>query len=260
VLEGDVGGGVEQRAFYDAAWARRLVGPHGGRRLRHRLSKNVRDGTRGSSPTGVRGRAVLRRLSRGAYTARSLAGLVRNAGILRPEEVGRIGEAYELYRDRDGEARPEGTRAREFRARHAVTDVVPIKCVAVFDTVGSLGVPTRGPIGMLSRRRNGFHDVTLSGRVEHAFHALAIDERRKPFAPTLWEVPDADARERGPGACSRCGSPACTRTSAAATPTRGSPTWRWRGCTSAWRAAGSCCAPMRRRPAGARATGSSTTR
>ena len=37
-----------------------------------------------------------------------------------------------------------------------------------------------------------FHDVTLSSRVLNAFHALAIDERRKPFAPTLWEQPAED--------------------------------------------------------------------
>jgi uncharacterized protein (DUF2235 family) len=196
VVEGDVGGGVEQRRFYDAGvgtgdWWDRMVGGAFGTGL----SKNVRDAYSWLVANWRPGDELyFVGFSRGAYTARSLAGLVRNAGILRQEEAGRIGGAYELYRDRDGEARPEGARAREFRARYAVTDAVPIKCVAVFDTVGSLGVPTSGPIGLLSRRRHGFHDVTLSGRVEHAFHALAIDERRKPFAPTLWEVPDADAR------------------------------------------------------------------
>jgi uncharacterized protein (DUF2235 family) len=201
VVEGDVGGGVEQRRFYDPGvgtgdWWDRMVGGAFGTGL----SRNIRDCYAWLVANWRPGDELyFVGFSRGAYTARSLSGLVRNAGILRQEEAGRIGEAYDLYRDRDDESRPEGARAREFRARHAVTDVVPIRCVAVWDTVGSLGVPTRGPIGMLSRRRNGFHDVTLSGRVEHAFHALAIDERRKPFAPTLWEVPDADARERGPG-------------------------------------------------------------
>jgi uncharacterized protein (DUF2235 family) len=133
--------------------------------------------------------------SRGAYTARSLAGLVRNCGILRPEHTGRAGEAYDLYRDRDDPRKaPEGERARAFRQQYAWTDAVPIKCIGVWDTVGALGVPTSGPLGKLTRDKYGFHDVTLSSRVENAFHALAIDERRKPFAPTLWEVPDADVR------------------------------------------------------------------
>jgi hypothetical protein len=72
---------------------------------------------------------------------------------------------------------------------------VSIKCVGVWDTVGSLGVPTSGPVGWLTRKRYGFHDVTLSSWVENAFHALAIDERRKPFAPALWEVADAERKK-----------------------------------------------------------------
>src|SRR5439155_9842936 len=38
--------------------------------------------------------------SRGAYTARSLAGFIKNCGVLRPEYADRVGEAYRLYRDR----------------------------------------------------------------------------------------------------------------------------------------------------------------
>lgn len=197
VVVGPAADGVEQAVFYDpgvgtGSWWDKLVGGAFGTGL----SQNVRDAYTWLVHNWLPGDELyFVGFSRGAYTARSLSGLVRNAGILRVEERHRVAEAYALYRDRDPAARPEGARARDFRARHAVTDVVPIKCVAVWDTVGSLGVPTSGPVGWLSRRSNGFHDVTLSSRVEHAFHALAIDERRKPFAPTLWEVPDADARQ-----------------------------------------------------------------
>ena len=55
-------------------------------------------------------------------------------------------------------------------------------------------MPTSGPLGWLTRRRYGFHDVALSSWVENAYQALAIDERRKPFAPALWEVSDADIK------------------------------------------------------------------
>lgn len=130
--------------------------------------------------------------SRGAYTVRSLAGLVRNSGILKREHAERADEAFALYRDRDDEKHPNGSAAKEFRARFSHES--RIKFIGVWDTVGSLGVPTRGPVGMISRRRNGFHDVSLSSQVDNAFHALAIDERRKPFLPTLWEVPDEDVR------------------------------------------------------------------
>jgi Uncharacterized alpha/beta hydrolase domain (DUF2235) len=39
----------------------------------------------------------------------------------------------------------------------------------------------------LINKRWQFHDVKLSTFVDNAFQALAIDERRKPFTPTLWE-------------------------------------------------------------------------
>jgi uncharacterized protein (DUF2235 family) len=128
--------------------------------------------------------------SRGAYTVRSLAGLVRNCGILRREHRDRVDEAYDLYRSRRPDDHPNADNAKEFRGRYSHESRV--RCLGVWDTVGALGVPTRGPVGWLSRRRHGFHDVTLSSRVENAFHALAIDERRGPFAPTLWEVRDGD--------------------------------------------------------------------
>lgn len=124
--------------------------------------------------------------SRGAYTVRSLAGLVRNAGILRPEHVGRVDEAYALYRDRSDATHPGADASVHFRAQYAHD--ATITCLGVWDTVGALGVPTRGPVGWVSRQRHGFHDVTLSSRVRNAFHAVAIDERRGPFAPTLWRV------------------------------------------------------------------------
>jgi uncharacterized protein (DUF2235 family) len=135
--------------------------------------------------------------SRGAYTARSIIGFVRNCGILRREHKGRIDEAYDFYRNRAPETHPRSALAAAFRGQYAHTEQVSIKCVGVWDTVGSLGVPTSGLVGWWTRKRYGFHDVTLSSWVENAFHALAIDERRKPFAPTLWEVTDADRKKPG---------------------------------------------------------------
>ena len=124
--------------------------------------------------------------SRGAYTVRSLAGLVRNSGILRREHLGRVDQAYDLYRDRSPDTHPAADASAEFRA--AYSHEAAITCLGVWDTVGALGVPTRGLVGWISRRRHGFHDVALSSRVRNAFHAIAIDERRAPFAPTLWTI------------------------------------------------------------------------
>lgn len=133
--------------------------------------------------------------SRGAFTARSLVGFIRNCGVLRRENASMIPEAYAFYRNRAPEAHPRGRKAREFRDTYAHATRPRLRCVGVWDTVGSLGVPTTGPVGWYTRRRYGFHDVALSSWVENAFQALAVDERRKPFAPTLWEIPDEQVQQ-----------------------------------------------------------------
>jgi uncharacterized protein (DUF2235 family) len=122
--------------------------------------------------------------SRGAYTARSTAGFVRNAGVLRREHVDRIDEAYALYRDR--QTHPRGVEARLFRRSYS--HETRIRCIGVWDTVGALGIPLSGArwINAFNRRWQ-FHDTELSTTVDAAFQALAIDEQRRPFEPALWK-------------------------------------------------------------------------
>jgi uncharacterized protein (DUF2235 family) len=121
--------------------------------------------------------------SRGAYTVRSLSGLIYNSGLLDREHVRRIGEAYELYRDRADVARPSGEASREFRQRYG--DRVDITALCCWDTVGSLGVPDLFPvISDLINERYRFFDTTLNNRVRRAFHALAVDETREVFDVT----------------------------------------------------------------------------
>ena len=122
--------------------------------------------------------------SRGAFTARSTAGFVRNAGILRREERGRVDEAYALYRSRDDARKPSGATAERFRADYSHPDT-PIHFIGVWDTVGSLGIPIPLLPSFITRRWT-FHDTELSRSVRNAYHALAIDEQRGPFKPTLW--------------------------------------------------------------------------
>jgi uncharacterized protein (DUF2235 family) len=186
--------GVEQRTYYHQGvgvgpWYERVVGGAFG----VGLSRNVQACYTWLVEQYEPGdQLFLFGFSRGAYTARSLAGLLRNSGLLRREHVPRVAEAYDLYRDRAPDAHPKAAKAVEFRRAYAHEPRV--HCLGLWDTVGALGVPTAGPVGWWTRRKYGFHDVGLSGRIDHAFHALAIDERRKPFAPSLWEIPDADAR------------------------------------------------------------------
>ena len=122
--------------------------------------------------------------SRGAFTARSIAGMVRKCGVLGREFVQHYREAIALYRS---EHRPADATALKFRKDYSVCggDDIKIKLVGVWDTVGALGIPLRG-LRWLTADKYQFHDTELSGVVEHAYHALAIDERRAPFEPTLW--------------------------------------------------------------------------
>jgi hypothetical protein len=98
--------------------------------------------------------------------------------------IGRYRDALDLYRDH---AHPDDDGPRAFRRAASVNGdaMTPIKMIGVWDTVGALGIPLRG-LRFLTRRDYQFHDTELSGSIEHAYHALAIDERRAPFEPTLW--------------------------------------------------------------------------
>jgi uncharacterized protein (DUF2235 family) len=94
------------------------------------------------------------------------------------------GRAYELYRDRTGDSHPNSPAAKEFRQRNSHPDV-DLDFIGVWDTVGALGVPIPA-FRFWNRKRYEFHDTDLSSRVLCAYQALAVDERRKPFLPTLW--------------------------------------------------------------------------
>ena len=120
--------------------------------------------------------------SRGAYLVRSLVGMLRNAWLLRKEHEALVPRAYHVYRTKWHADADNALRFREAHSR-----AVRVRFLGVWDTVGALGIPLDLFAGFDADRYN-FHDTTLSRIVEHACHALAIDERRKPFAPTLWNT------------------------------------------------------------------------
>lgn len=122
--------------------------------------------------------------SRGAYTVRSLAGMIRKCGIVRRDKILSYLEAVKLYRNED---HPDDHVPARFRSDSSVTgtDPIPIQCIGVWDTVGALGIPLRR-LSKYTREKYQFHDTALSRTVKYAYHALAIDEYREPFTPTLW--------------------------------------------------------------------------
>jgi uncharacterized protein (DUF2235 family) len=124
--------------------------------------------------------------SRGAYTVRSLAGMIRNCGILRKHNQHKINKAYDIYRSRSKENHPNGEESVVFRSHYSYPlEKTKIKFIGVWDTVGSLGIPLK--LILLNQNKYRFHDVKLSSIVEHAYHSISIDEKRAFFQPTLWQ-------------------------------------------------------------------------
>jgi uncharacterized protein (DUF2235 family) len=182
--------GHEQVVFYErGVGTGGLVDRLGGGAVGIGLSRNVQSPYAYLAQTYEPGDVLyLFGFSRGAYTARSLAGLINNCGILRPEHADRIDDAYKLYRDTAAATLPSGNEARLFRRTYAQEDRTKIRLLGVWDTVGALGVPVPAPVPKALRKwltqSWSFHDMKLGSQIEHAVHALAIDERRRPFEPT----------------------------------------------------------------------------
>ncbi len=187
--------GIKQVTFYD--WGvgtdRKIIG---GAVAGAGIDKNIMDCYRFLVHNYEPGdRLYFFGFSRGAYTVRSLAGFIRNCGLLKREHAGRIRDAYRLYRSRTKTTRPSAPKAVRFRQDYAVADITPIEFVGVFDTVGALGIPL--PFwGTLGEREYLFHDTEPSKIVQHARHAVAIDETREDFEPALWtEKPGLDLKQ-----------------------------------------------------------------
>lgn len=124
--------------------------------------------------------------SRGSFTARSLAGLIHAAGLLRaynctPENEDR---AWKYYRTQPN-ARLPGIWSGLQPLMHSSFE---ISCIGVFDTVGALGIPLAWAT-LLNRDRFQFHSVELSSLSRLNLQALAIDERRQQFAASVWRRP-----------------------------------------------------------------------
>lgn len=120
--------------------------------------------------------------SRGAFTARSLVGLVAAAGLLKRQSLGALGAAWKYYRT-DKPHSPQDF-LRQTPGADSHVDAA-ITFLGVWDTVGSLGVPGH-VFDLINHKFYGFYDTGLCPIVRKACHALAIDEHRDTFVPTLW--------------------------------------------------------------------------
>ena len=148
--------------------------------------------------------------SRGAYTARALGGMISSVGLLSREKLMfekdkelayALGvAAWRQYRDKAREQQQDRTLKQKLAdlisslpgyARIPLRDgdlmTAPVWAVAVWDTVGALGIPPIGG-GGAGADAYRFTDDVLSGNVSHGIHAVSYDELRQSFAPTLWRT------------------------------------------------------------------------
>jgi uncharacterized protein (DUF2235 family) len=118
--------------------------------------------------------------SRGAYTARCLAGMIAICGLPTANFTDDVVEtAFQAYRNKDQRAA-----ILAHLNQTCALFAAKLSMVGVWDTVGSLGIPAI--FGGVSPLIYGFLDTSLHPNVLHAYHALAIDERRSEFPATLW--------------------------------------------------------------------------
>ena len=199
--------GVEQKKYYhpgvgtDGGLLGRALG--GGIGLG--LDRNIKSGYRWLCANYAAGdRIFLFGFSRGAYTARSLGGMVTRFGLIDPAELGEK-QVWERIDDLfDNGYRVKGaTRASFIEKKYGFKkgengNDIPIHFIGVWDTVGALGIPDHlGVLNLLDDpRKYKFHDTDLNPLVKFARHALAIDEMRASFEPTLWtNTEDRDVKQ-----------------------------------------------------------------
>ncbi|MDQ0390858.1 DUF2235 domain-containing protein [Labrys monachus] len=134
--------------------------------------------------------------SRGAYTVRSLGGLIAHCGLLDLGDAGvdaptgwaRVADVFDAYRNKVPYKNIRGYEFHNVRPGEAVEDSTAIHFIGVWDTVGALGIPEDlAFLGLFDNaEKYRFHNTDLSPIVAHGRHAVALDERRASFAPTLW--------------------------------------------------------------------------
>ena len=196
---------------HDLRWLRLLGGAFG-----WGLSRNIRSAyaflAMNYEPDD---RIFLFGFSRGAFTVRSLAGMLNRCGLIkrkalieaggrRHKVLNRILNAYRKVKTVDvSEKKSEANKLKCIRQALKIDDLpfrccpIPIHFIGVWDTVDAVGLPFDemplvDPIWrrVRGRRRWKFHDRKLGRHVRHAYQALALDDERKTYYPLIWQHPN----------------------------------------------------------------------
>lgn len=160
------------------------------------LGENVREGYQWLADNYEDGDDVfIFGFSRGSFTATSVLGMIMRFGLLRPDTTLTTEEIFKHYEKWDKHPRLYKLR---FEQKNGKTDFtadeqaflnqsrrIKIKMLGIWDSVATIGFPV-GNISRFSRNALKFHNPRPSSLYENVFHALAIDEHRKGFRPTLF--------------------------------------------------------------------------
>ncbi|KAI1331237.1 hypothetical protein F5Y16DRAFT_360964 [Xylariaceae sp. FL0255] len=181
------------------------------------ISENIREAYAFICANYVDGdEIILLGFSRGAFTARSIGGMISDLGLLTREGMDHF---YPIFKDmqnwRDPKYKdpfptqpfpdkPKGEGAATIYSERLVKaglarikwrsdqqTMIRVKAIGVWDTVGSLGIPNAKILSKIGIKpcthEYEFYNTRLTNKIEHGFHALALDETRSPFSPSLWE-------------------------------------------------------------------------
>jgi uncharacterized protein (DUF2235 family) len=198
-----------QQAFYVQGVGSKLFEKLRGGILGYGLFDQVKEAYQAIVNSYQRGdRIIVAGFSRGAFSARCLASFIATCGILRNHAIDiadfrdnrSIEELWDLYAQRSTEPQ----KLRQFCSENCHPPTQPlVEAVAVWDTVGALGIPwgifeQNTAVELLSKinaRKYNFLDPELPQSIPRAYHAVALDEQRVPFKPTLFAGPRLNSGE-----------------------------------------------------------------
>jgi uncharacterized protein (DUF2235 family) len=155
---------------------------------------------------------ILLGFSRGAFTARTIGAMVSDLGLLTMRGMSYFFQIFKDWENKimkgyvspfdapwpvgEGKGKKPSMGAEGQPYQNYLESVgythrgISIKCIGVFDTVGALGIPSLGLIPASPANEYSFVSTTVPNSVQYAFQALALDEHRLPFTPTIWETPE----------------------------------------------------------------------
>ncbi|UWQ89370.1 DUF2235 domain-containing protein [Rhodobacteraceae bacterium M382] len=161
------------------------------------LARHYRDGTQTGFPEADQ--IYVFGFSRGAYASRVLLGFLHNFGLLAPERLHLVTEAFRAYRavtesKRDADDAVTFARLRAYVRVLRPRPNVPIRAIGLFDTVASM-IRFPNPIKTLADIGSVFELATHANVVHNpsvriVLHALAVDEKRSMFRPLPWKPTD----------------------------------------------------------------------